>query len=64
MLFVLQKKFYIPFSFILPNLKTELRFFLAIFRGEGKVLFLCFKWHFSNPEKQTSVIMKSSIFTL
>lgn len=39
-LFVLQKKFYIPFSFILPSFKTELRFFLAIFRGEGKGLLL------------------------
>lgn len=63
-LLVSQNMFYIPFSFIPPNFKTELRIFLAIFRGEGKGLFPSFKWNFSYSEKQAFVIMKNSIITL
>lgn len=54
-LLVSQKKFYNPFSLIPSNCKTELKFFLAIFRGEGKGLFPSFKWHFSISEKQAFV---------
>lgn len=62
--FALQKRFYIPFYFILPKFRKNLRLFLAIFRGKEKGLFLSFKWYFNIPEKQTSLIMKRSIFTL
>lgn len=63
-LLVSQKKFYIPFSSIASNCKTELRTSLPIFRGEGKGLLPTFKWHSSNSEKQAFAIMKNSVITL